>query len=200
MNNLNKLDTEVDVTTLDLSRNEEIEINEEAVNLQSVDNEKQLKSTDYEPDAVTVLKMDPAIIEARVVNDYSYGDPFPEQDEEQVPEANASDWEERLGFAEYLAALQQSARLSITPQQCALLILYANHLKRLPPRNSPGECVFCKNNGESIAWYRSHTIKDRRGRVVCPILRSFCCPICGASGSRAHTPKHCPVNKYGFSF
>ncbi|XP_013164262.1 PREDICTED: uncharacterized protein LOC106115451 isoform X1 [Papilio xuthus] len=195
MNNLNNLDTEVEVTTLDLSGNEEIEINAGIVNLQNEDNELQT-NTDYESDAVSALKMDPAIIEARVVdNACNYADSLPEQDEEQVPEASGR--EERLGFAECLASLQQSARLNITPQQCALLILYANHLKRQPPRNSPGECVFCKNNGESTAWYRSHTVKDRKGRVVCPILRAFRCPICGASGSRAHTPKHCPVNKYG---
>ncbi|XP_045536658.1 nanos homolog 3-like [Papilio machaon] len=198
MNNLNNLDTEVEVTTLDLSGNEEIEINDGPVNLQNEDNEVQLKNTDYEHDAVSALKMDPAIIEARVVNnDCNNADPLPEQNEEQ--EATAGGRDERLGFAECLASLQQSARLRITPQQCALLILYANHLKRQPPRNSPGECVFCKNNGESTAWYRSHMIKDRKGRVVCPILRAFRCPICGASGSRAHTPKHCPVNKYGYS-
>lgn len=52
-------------------------------------------------------------------------------------------------------------------------------------------CQFCKNNGEPPHVYTSHPMKDKRGRVVCLKLRSFKCPICGATGDDAHTKKYC---------
>lgn len=56
-------------------------------------------------------------------------------------------------------------------------------------------CVFCKNNGEDETFYMSHTLKDDLGRVRCPILYKYICPICGASGPVAHTIKYCPKNR-----
>lgn len=56
-------------------------------------------------------------------------------------------------------------------------------------------CVFCKQNGETKEFYFSHVLKDAKGKVVCPTLRDYVCPICGATGSSAHTISYCPLNK-----
>ncbi|KAK7881838.1 hypothetical protein WMY93_030247 [Mugilogobius chulae] len=54
-------------------------------------------------------------------------------------------------------------------------------------------CHFCKQNGETARVYRSHKLKASDGRVVCPILWSYTCPICEATGDQAHTRKYCPL-------
>jgi len=56
-------------------------------------------------------------------------------------------------------------------------------------------CVFCKNNGEDESYYLSHTLKDDNGRVTCPILYKYKCPICHATGPISHTIRYCPHNK-----
>jgi len=60
-----------------------------------------------------------------------------------------------------------------------------------------GYCKFCLSNGEAEALFRSHVLKDERGLVVCPILSSHVCGICGATGGYAHTIRYCPLNKDG---
>eukprot|EP00092_Neocalanus_flemingeri_P040379 GFUD01043978.1.p1 GENE.GFUD01043978.1~~GFUD01043978.1.p1 ORF type:complete len:277 (+),score=78.17 GFUD01043978.1:341-1171(+) len=63
--------------------------------------------------------------------------------------------------------------------------------------NSFDFCKFCHSNGESEAQYRSHQLKNSSGLVTCPVLRSFSCPICKATGDFAHTQRYCPLNKDG---
>ena len=58
------------------------------------------------------------------------------------------------------------------------------------------QCVFCLSNGEDEKVYKSHVLKDPDGRVRCPVLRLYNCPVCNNyGGDYAHTIKYCPRNK-----
>ncbi|XP_004644456.1 nanos homolog 2 [Octodon degus] len=73
----------------------------------------------------------------------------------------------------------------------------------LPGQRSPEPgatlCNFCKHNGESRHVYASHQLKTPEGVVLCPILRHYVCPLCGATGGQAHTLKYCPLNGNQYS-
>ncbi|XP_060684123.1 nanos homolog 1 [Hemiscyllium ocellatum] len=62
-------------------------------------------------------------------------------------------------------------------------------------KQEPKICVFCRNNGAPEDVYSSHVLKTPDGRVTCPILRAYTCPLCHASGDNAHTIKYCPLSK-----
>uniref|UniRef100_A0A1A8CGM9 Nanos1 n=1 Tax=Nothobranchius kadleci TaxID=1051664 RepID=A0A1A8CGM9_NOTKA len=59
----------------------------------------------------------------------------------------------------------------------------------------PKVCVFCRNNGAPEEVYGTHILKAVDGRVLCPILRAYTCPLCTANGDNAHTIKYCPLSK-----
>uniref|UniRef100_A0A2C9M0V2 Nanos-type domain-containing protein n=1 Tax=Biomphalaria glabrata TaxID=6526 RepID=A0A2C9M0V2_BIOGL len=71
-------------------------------------------------------------------------------------------------------------------------------LAYLRPLGNKRHCVFCKNNKEKVAVYSTHLVKNENGDVVCPILSKYTCPLCFATGKKAHTIKYCPLND-GFS-
>ncbi|XP_061167805.1 nanos homolog 1-like [Saccostrea echinata] len=54
-------------------------------------------------------------------------------------------------------------------------------------------CALCKKNRKPQSFYSTHVLKDNNGVVICPVLREFTCPKCGATGDRAHTLRHCPI-------
>lgn len=56
-------------------------------------------------------------------------------------------------------------------------------------------CRFCRQNGETARVYRSHKLKSDDGKVICPILFNYTCPICAATGHYAHTRRYCPQAK-----
>ncbi|XP_055697113.1 nanos homolog 2-like [Phlebotomus papatasi] len=59
-------------------------------------------------------------------------------------------------------------------------------------KDTKSYCVFCCNNKESREVYMSHRVKDAQGRVTCPRLFNYECPICKKKGAEAHTVKYCP--------
>ncbi|RXN22610.1 nanos -like protein [Labeo rohita] len=60
-------------------------------------------------------------------------------------------------------------------------------------RTQRDTCGFCRQNGETPLVYMSHRLKARDGRILCPILRSYVCPFCSATGDWAHTRHYCPL-------
>lgn len=58
------------------------------------------------------------------------------------------------------------------------------------------ECAFCKNLPDQQDNYKTHWLKDNEKRVICPVLRRYCCPIChNGGGDDAHTMRFCPKNR-----
>ncbi|XP_045845880.1 nanos homolog 3 [Meles meles] len=106
-----------------------------------------------------------------------------------------------LGLARLVGALrgeeEPETRLDPQPQPTP-----GAEGQRPSPESSPAPerlCSFCKHNGESRAIYQSHVLKDEAGRVLCPILRDYVCPQCGATRDRAHTRRFCPLTGQGYT-
>ncbi|KAH9520326.1 Nanos 2 [Bulinus truncatus] len=64
----------------------------------------------------------------------------------------------------------------------------------LRPLGNRKHCVFCKKNKEETYVYSTHLLKNECGEITCPILAKFICPLCSATGKKAHTVKYCPMN------
>ncbi|CAG9786648.1 unnamed protein product [Diatraea saccharalis] len=147
-------------------------------------------------DALYAVKLDPAVLEAQVTVDTKLKRGDSDQDTNKMLTSTKENLESRPRIDyKTMVMEQEAALLSLTPQQLDLLMHFTDTLRR--QRNTiqnRSECSFCKNNGESTGWYSSHCLKDGRGRVKCPVLRAYICPVCAATGDRAHTIKYCPEN------
>ncbi|XP_047495539.1 uncharacterized protein LOC125043483 isoform X1 [Penaeus chinensis] len=56
-------------------------------------------------------------------------------------------------------------------------------------------CGFCRRNGATLKKFLNHPLRNDVGKLVCPVLRSYTCPNCGATGDAAHTVSYCPSKK-----
>lgn len=129
-----------------------------------------------------------------------------EEDKYRVSTNNwdQSSWREKSTYAstQYGSKYSSNYRKTLEPKQNVSSIFYHicnAHLIQWIYRNitnvsrsiySQGSCNFCLNN--NMLDYQSHTLKTNDGRVTCPRLRSYRCPLCGVSGDKAHTIKYCP--------
>jgi len=69
--------------------------------------------------------------------------------------------------------------------------------RKIRPKFSPKLiCKFCKNNGEAPEVYTKHRLQHDE-RTLCPLLRHYVCRLCGGTGDKAHTIRHCPLNNRG---
>uniref|UniRef100_A0A8C3SP09 Nanos-type domain-containing protein n=1 Tax=Chelydra serpentina TaxID=8475 RepID=A0A8C3SP09_CHESE len=110
-------------------------------------------------------------------------------------------WRDYLNLSKVLGEIIEEHRQesgSLRTCETAALCLPETPLPMSPgDASSPNKpiCSFCRHNGESRQVYSSHLLKQADGTVVCPILRSYVCPVCGATGDEAHTLKYCPGNQ-----
>lgn len=76
-------------------------------------------------------------------------------------------------------------------------LLSEDRRRKQSPRGKPEPkvCVFCRNNGAPEEVFGTHILKRADGRVLCPILRAYTCPLCSAHGDHAHTIKYCPLSR-----
>ncbi|NXL40473.1 NANO3 protein, partial [Glaucidium brasilianum] len=105
-------------------------------------------------------------------------------------------WRDYLGLAATLAKLPQERKDSAVAQEPS-----ASPGTAEPASPSPGKppCTFCKHNGEAKQVYSGHSLRDAKGHLLCPILRSYVCPQCGATQDRAHTKRFCPLTRRGYT-
>uniref|UniRef100_A0A8V5H4Y0 Uncharacterized protein n=1 Tax=Melopsittacus undulatus TaxID=13146 RepID=A0A8V5H4Y0_MELUD len=105
-------------------------------------------------------------------------------------------WGDYLGLAAVVAALRRM-EAAVTPGASPVQPVPSPVQLRQPAPS--GGCPFCRHNGEAKQVYTGHRLRDASGRVLCPVLRSYVCPQCGATEDRAHTRRFCPLTRRGYT-
>jgi hypothetical protein len=60
--------------------------------------------------------------------------------------------------------------------------------------SAPGGGLLAERGSVPPAFYQSHNLRSDEGKVSCPVLREYNCPICNnGGGDNAHTIKYCPL-------
>ncbi|XP_075773273.1 nanos homolog 3 [Pelodiscus sinensis] len=110
-------------------------------------------------------------------------------------------WRDYLGLAKVVEEIQTQQNKGDKLQVTAVSEDEVDSSTDLSPVTLTGKslCVFCKHNGESRNIYTAHNLKDKKGRVECPILRNYICPQCGATQDKAHTKRFCPLTQKGYT-
>ncbi|XP_014817492.1 PREDICTED: nanos homolog 3-like [Calidris pugnax] len=121
-------------------------------------------------------------------------------------------WRDYLGLAAAVAALARARReepegdattrtpttiTTITPTPTTTGTAAVTPASPGPP--GQGVCSFCRRNGEAVSVWRGHSLRDAGGRVLCPVLRGYVCPQCGATREGAHTRRFCPLTRRGYA-
>ncbi|XP_028642169.1 nanos homolog 3 isoform X2 [Grammomys surdaster] len=110
-------------------------------------------------------------------------------------------WTDYLGLARLVGALHEEEEpdVRLDPKPEPKPSSESQHASKESSAAPERLCSFCKHNGESRAIYQSHVLKDEAGRVLCPILRDYVCPQCGATQEHAHTRRFCPLTGQGYT-
>lgn len=102
------------------------------------------------------------------------------------------------GLSDYASMVHagQQANATITSKTTGGQVVEPPTIVKTPSRQRVviwNYCQFCQNNREPEEFFRGHILRDADGKVVCPVLRAYNCPICNnGGGDKAHTKSYCP--------
>jgi hypothetical protein len=58
------------------------------------------------------------------------------------------------------------------------------------------ECSYCRLINKSADQYSTHVVREPDGKTNCPELQQSICPLCGATGEKAHSEYFCPKSRF----